>query len=43
MQPIVAHLTSRMGGATDMFFVKIKAQNKRGTIWTFQLQTDYTN
>lgn len=28
MQPIVAHLTSRMGGATDTFFVKIKAQKQ---------------
>lgn len=28
MQPIVAHLTSKMGGATDTFFVKIKAQKQ---------------
>ena len=26
MQPIVAHLTSKMGGATDTFFATIKAQ-----------------
>ncbi len=28
MQPIVAHLTSRMGGATDTFFATIKAQKQ---------------
>ena len=28
MQPIVAHLTSRMGGATDTFFATITAQKQ---------------
>ena len=43
MQPLVAHLTSKIGGATDTFFVTIKAQKRARQIWTFQPQTDFTN
>lgn len=43
MQPKVAQLTIKIGGATKGVFGTIKARKHEVNIWISQLQTDFMN